>query len=119
MEKISTNAKLRLIKELWHPHHIGNINDHEILLGKMKGEFIMHHHVDSDEFFFVLSGEFELHFTDKIINLKAGECIIVPKGTDHTPVAHQEVHVLVIHLNNTRNTGNIENRLTKSSIPKI
>lgn len=85
----------------------------------MSGEFVFHHHDGVDELFYVLHGEFEMHFEDRITPVKAGEFIIVPRGVEHKPVAPKEAHVLLIHTAETTNTGNVVNELTRSAAPKI
>jgi hypothetical protein len=43
-------------------------------------------------------------FHVKLVKLK-GECLIVPHGTEHRPVADEEVHVLLLEPASTVNTG--------------
>lgn len=119
MDKINIEEKLRQVQNYWHPHLLGLLNGQEILLSKMKGEFVFHRHDDTDEFFLVIEGSFEMHFRESFVEVKKGECILVPAGVEHKPVAESEAHVLLIHLYSTRNTGNVTNELTRESAPRI
>ncbi len=46
------------------------------------------------------------------IRLRPGECLIIPRGTEHLPIAENEVHLMLIEPKTTRNTGNINNERT-------
>ena len=96
------------------------MNDTAVKLVKFQGEFVWHSHLEEDEMFFVMSGEFEMHFRDKIVKLEAGEFLIVPKGTEHKPVAQREVAVMLIEPATTLNTGDAtESNLTHSTLETI
>lgn len=71
----------------------------------MNGEFVWHSHADEDELFIVISGSLTIYFRDGEVNLSAGDCFIVPKCTEHKPVAHGEVCCLLIEKAGTLNTG--------------
>ena len=58
-------------------------------------------------------------FRDKSIEVKEGEILIVPKGTEHKPSAKEEVHVLLFEPVSTLNTGNIINEFTKAALQEI
>lgn len=46
-----------------------------------------------------------MEFRDRTVALDEGEFIIVPRGTEHRPVASEEVHVLLFEPASTVNTG--------------
>jgi mannose-6-phosphate isomerase-like protein (cupin superfamily) len=69
--------------------------------------------------FLVIDGEFKMEFRDKVVPLKAGEFIIVPKGVEHKPVAEQEVSVMLFEPASTLNTGNTKGALTQEHLKKI
>ncbi len=106
MEKININEKLNLFSEHWSPKIVGALNGQHVKLAKFQGEFVWHKHEHEDELFYVLDGEFNMEFRDQTINLKTGEFIIVPKNTEHRPVAPKEVSVLLFEPASTLNTGN-------------
>ena len=107
MEKVNLTAKFDLIGEHWRPKVVGELNNQEIKLVKIKGEFPWHHHENEDEMFFAVRGSFRLEFRDRTVELAPGEFIIVPRGVEHRPVADSEVEVMLFEPANVRNTGNI------------
>jgi mannose-6-phosphate isomerase-like protein (cupin superfamily) len=112
MHTISISKKLNSITEHWQPQIIASLNGQDVKLAKLQGEFIWHHHLNEDELFWVISGELEMHFRDRIEYIKPGEIIVVPKGIEHKPVAHEEVHIALFEPSGTLNTGNVENERT-------
>ncbi|MFA5513209.1 MAG: cupin domain-containing protein [Candidatus Kapaibacterium sp.] len=112
MDKVSIQDKLDLIKDYWEPIVIGELNNQHVKLVKVKGKFTMHHHDNEDEFFLVIKGLLKMDFGDRILEIKEGEFIIVPRGVDHRPIADSEVHILLFEPETTLNTGNIRNEFT-------
>jgi mannose-6-phosphate isomerase-like protein (cupin superfamily) len=45
--------------------------------------------------FFVIKGEFNMEFRDKIVTIKEGEFIIEPSGVEHKPMAENEVEIAI------------------------
>lgn len=112
MEKINLIQKLGVIKEHWSPKIIGEVNDVYVKLVKFQGEFVWHLHEDEDEFFFVVKGMMVMKLREEDIELKEGECIIIPRGIEHMPVSDEEVHVMLIEPKSTLNTGNVQSERT-------
>ena len=96
MEKINLQQKLSLFSEHWTPKIVEELNDYQIKLVKIEGEFVWHDHADTDEFFLVIEGEMEIEFEDHTMSLKAGEMCVVPKGVRHKPKAEHECKVMLI-----------------------
>ena len=70
---INIQEKFKLFTDLWSPKRIGKLNGQQILLAKIKGEFVFHKHDDEDELFLVMKGQLELVFEDKKVVLNKGE----------------------------------------------
>lgn len=104
--KINLNEKLSLIDSHWDPKIVGALNGQHVKLVKFKGCFVWHAHEHEDEMFMVLTGSFEMLFRDRTEILAPGELIIVPRGVEHCPQAHEEVSVLLFEPAATVNTGN-------------
>ena len=119
MEKINISQKLSLFNDYFNPRIAGELNGQQVKLVKFKGEFVWHHHENEDELFYVVKGSFDMHLRDKIINIGEGEFLIVPRMTEHKPVAKEEVEIMLFEPAATVNTGNIENELTKKELRKI
>jgi mannose-6-phosphate isomerase-like protein (cupin superfamily) len=114
-DKVNITEKFGQIHEYWSPKIIGVLNGQEVKLAKIKGEFPWHHHEHEDELFWVVKGAFTLRLKDREIHLQEGEFFIVPKGTEHQPVAEEEAHILLFEPANTLNTGNVVNEFTKTA----
>lgn len=112
MDKVNIAEKMAQINDHWNPRIAGELNGQQVKLVKFQGEFVWHHHEHEDEMFLVITGEFDMHFRDQVVPLKAGEFIIVPRGVEHRPVAEHEVQVMLFEPANTLNTGNVKNALT-------
>ncbi len=107
LEKIDIKQKFSLISEYWRPKVVAKLNGQEVKLVKFKGEFVWHHHENEDELFLVWRGMFRVEFRDRVVELREGECLTVPRGVEHRTVADEEVQVLIFEPAATRNTGNI------------
>lgn len=119
IDKINISEKLNQISEHYRPYIVGELNGQCIKLVKFKGHFTWHHHENEDEMFLVIQGEFDMELRDKTIHIKEGEFIIIPKGTEHRPVAENEVHVLLFEPKTTLNTGNVRNELTLENLMRL
>jgi len=84
---------------------IAKMNDYEFKIVRFKGEFVWHSHADTDETFIILKGRMVLHFRDKVIELNAGEMIVVPKGLEHKPASEKGYEALLIEPEGIANTG--------------
>jgi mannose-6-phosphate isomerase-like protein (cupin superfamily) len=85
---------------------VGQFNGNDLMVVKIKGEFVWHKHEDTDDFFLVLKGSMDIHLPDGVVTLGPGEMFVVPRGVEHRPVAAEEAHVLLIEPRGTPNTGN-------------
>lgn len=121
MNPINVNQKFQKFNEQWHPHQIALVDDMQVLLAKIQGDFIWHKHEDEDELFFIQKGTLEMHFRDKVEIVKEGEIIVIPKGVEHCPRTHngEEVHVLLFEKLSTKHTGNVVDERTRINYPKI
>lgn len=113
--RINLKEKLALFDELWTPKLVAKVNDTDIRLSKIQGEFVWHHHDDTDELFLVLKGELLLRLPDRDVRLREGEMFVVPRGVEHKPVAEEEAHLMTIELEGQPSTGNVRNERTVES----
>jgi mannose-6-phosphate isomerase-like protein (cupin superfamily) len=109
---INFREKLGRFTEHWSPRIIAQLNNYHIKLAKLQGEFVWHTHAETDEAFIVLEGEMSIALCDGQVRLRAGEMFVVPKGTDHKPIAALECSVLLIEPAGTVNTGDAGGNLT-------
>ena len=105
MEKVNLAEKLSRFQDHFSPRIVGDLNDHQVKVVKLQGEFLWHKHDAEDEMFLVVKGRMTIRFRDGDVDLSPGEMIIVPKGVEHMPVAREEAHVVLIEPKTTLNTG--------------
>ena len=104
-DKINLAEKLAAFADYWSPRTIAQLNDLDVMVVKVKGEFVWHKHDETDDFFLVLKGCLDIQMRDRTVTLGPGEMYIVPKGVEHCPLAKEEVHLLLIEPAGTPNTG--------------
>ena len=105
MNKVNLAERLSTFTEHWKPRTVGLFNGHDLMVVKVKGEFVWHSHDDTDDFFLVLKGAITIRLRDGDVRLGAGEMFVVPRGVEHCPVADEEAHLLLIEPSGTPNTG--------------
>ncbi len=107
MRPISLAEKLATFDSHWQPRVVGQFNGHDLMVVKVKGEFVWHSHADTDDFFMVLHGRITIRLRDGAVSLGPGEIFVVPRGVEHCPVAEEEAHLLLIEATGTPNTGDV------------
>jgi mannose-6-phosphate isomerase-like protein (cupin superfamily) len=115
MNKVNLSEKLSMFSDRWSPRVVGEINDFQVKLAKLEGEFVWHSHESEDELFLVLKGRLRMQFRDHELTLTPGEFIVVPRGTEHCPAADEEVHVLLLEPKSTVNTGTAGGQRTREA----
>ena len=111
-EKVNLAQKLSLLADHWQPKVVARINDNEVRIVKVKGEFVWHKHDDTDDFFLVLKGHVTIQLRDGDVELAEGDLFVVPRGVEHCPRADEETHILLIEPRGTVNTGDAGGDLT-------
>ena len=119
MDKINVLSKYKEFESHWSPHSIAELNGQQVLLAKVKGEFVWHSHKDEDELFHVFKGKLIMEFRDKKVEVFPGEMIIVPKGVEHRPCAIEETWIFLFEPISTKHTGDVIAEITKNEYPKI
>lgn len=105
-------AKLSMFSEHWSPKVVARLNDYEIKLVKLDGEFVWHKHDTTDELFFVIEGELTIRMREGDVRVGPGQLFVVPRGVEHCPVADGEVHAMLIEPAGVPNTGDAGGPLT-------
>lgn len=114
VEKIDLGEKFGLFSDQWSPKIIAEVNDLEVRLAKLQGEFVWHAHEDEDEMFLVVRGDLTIRFRDGEVTLGEGQMAVVPRGVEHLPVAQNEVQVMVMTPKSTVNTGDMGGERTRA-----
>jgi len=102
---INLMEKLELFTDLWQPHVVADLNDYQLKLVRVQGDFVWHAHPDTDEAFLVLEGTLRIDFPDGSVELREGEMFVVPRGVRHKPYAEREVKLMLIEPRGVVNTG--------------
>jgi mannose-6-phosphate isomerase-like protein (cupin superfamily) len=111
-DKVNLAQKLSLFGEHFSPKIVARLNDHDVQVVKIMGEFVWHKHDDTDDFFLVLKGRLTIQLRDRNVEPEPGELFVVPRGVEHCPRADEEAHVLLIEPVGTVNTGDAGGPLT-------
>jgi mannose-6-phosphate isomerase-like protein (cupin superfamily) len=119
MYKVNLAEKFAQFADHWSPKVVGELNGQQVKLVKFQGEFVWHQHDYEDELFLVVSGSFCMEFRDRIVDLSAGEFLIVPRGVEHRPVAEEEVQVMLFEPATTLNTGDVRSERTVEHLQRL
>lgn len=109
---IDLAQKLSMFADHWSPKVVARLNDYEIKVVKVQGEFVWHTHDDTDELFLVIDGQLTIQLRDGDVTLSKGQLFVVPRGVEHCPVADGEAHAMLIEPVGVVNTGDAGGPLT-------
>jgi mannose-6-phosphate isomerase-like protein (cupin superfamily) len=104
-EKVNLAEKLALFADHWRPRTVARLNELDVMLVKVQGEFVWHTHANTDDFFLVLDGQLEVRLRDRTVVLGPGELFVVDRGVEHQTYAERETSLLLIEPTGTPNTG--------------
>lgn len=104
-QTINFEDKLARFSDHWAPKVVAQMNDYQLKLVKIQGEFVWHSHADTDEVFIVLDGRMRIELRDGGVDLGPGEMFVVPKGVEHKPSAPDECRILLVEPKGVVNTG--------------
>jgi mannose-6-phosphate isomerase-like protein (cupin superfamily) len=124
MEVVNLAGKLTCFSDYWSPKIVGELNDAYVKLVKFRGEFLWHHHEEEDELFLVIKGTLRMKVRDSDqreseLIVREGEFLIVPRGTEHLPIADEEVHVMLFEPKSALNTGNVTTERTVRDLQRL
>lgn len=105
--------KFTQFSEHWSPKVVAALNDYEIKVVKVSGEFVWHSHPDTDELFLVIDGRLTIQLPHGDVALGPGQLYVVPRGVEHCPLATQgEVRLVLMEPVGVVNTGDAGGDLT-------
>jgi mannose-6-phosphate isomerase-like protein (cupin superfamily) len=89
-KRISLTDALASFDDIYSPRIVARMNDYDVKVAHARGEHVWHVHEDTDEFFLVLEGRFDVAVREAdgsqtTIVLGQGDTFVVPKGTEHKP----------------------------------
>jgi mannose-6-phosphate isomerase-like protein (cupin superfamily) len=89
-EPVNLTAALASFDQVYSPRIVARMNDYDVRVAHTLGEHVWHVHQDTDEFFLVIEGRFDVSLRDgdgveTTVVLRQGDTFVVPKGTEHKP----------------------------------
>jgi mannose-6-phosphate isomerase-like protein (cupin superfamily) len=89
-DPVNLTTALASFDEVYSPRIVARMNDYDVRIAHTRGEHVWHVHEDTDEFFLVLDGRFDVAVreadgTERTVVLHRGDTFVVPKGTAHKP----------------------------------
>jgi mannose-6-phosphate isomerase-like protein (cupin superfamily) len=111
-ESRNIDAVLSHVTDYWSPQTVAVVNDYDVRVVRVKGEFTRHTHPETDEFFLVLSGCLTIRMEVGDVVLTNGDSYVVPRGLAHQPFAETETTLLLFEPSDTVNTGDTPSSLT-------
>lgn len=109
---VDLGEKFDLFTERWSPKLVARLNDYEVKLVKVQGEFVWHTHEETDELFLVVEGMLTIQLRDRDVTLGPGQLFVVPRGVEHCPRADGEVKALLLEPAGVVNTGDAGGEMT-------
>ena len=106
---ISLSQALAAFTEIYSPRIVGRVNDYDVKIAHTRGDHVWHVHADTDEFFLVIDGRFDIALREadgqeRTVELNAGDIFVVPRGTEHKPSSPGGA-ILMFEPAGTVNTG--------------
>ncbi len=85
---VNLSAALASFDEIYSPRIVARMNDYDVRVAHTQGDHVWHVHENTDEFFLVLGGQFNVSLrnadgTETTIELRQGDTFVVPRGTEH------------------------------------
>ena len=76
---MNLRKKFELFTDYWSPKVVGEINDYQVKLAKIEGEFVWHQHDHTDEFFLVVEGSMRIEYEGHHVSLRRGRFTLFPR----------------------------------------
>jgi mannose-6-phosphate isomerase-like protein (cupin superfamily) len=96
MEKINLAREAAQLTEFWCQRVLASGNGNLFKVAKGTGSTNWHSHDDQDEVFLVIEGRVTIQLRDHNVDLGPGDLLVIPRGTEHCPIAHEEARFLLV-----------------------
>jgi mannose-6-phosphate isomerase-like protein (cupin superfamily) len=105
---VNLNKALESFSDTWSPRIVTKVNDYDVRIAHVEGEHVWHAHEETDEFFLVLKGNFDIAIREegeeKVVCMTEGDTYVVPRGTFHKP-SSDGASILMFEPTGTNSTG--------------
>lgn len=87
---VNVTEVLASFTDIYSPRIVARVNNYDVRIAHTRGEHVWHVHDDTDEFFLVLDGRFDITMRDPAggettVALQRGDTFVVPRGIQHKP----------------------------------
>ena len=107
-DPVNLTQALASFDDIYSPRIVARMNDYDVKIAHARGEHVWHVHEETDEFFLVLDGQFDVAIRDaqgeRTVVLRAGDTFVVPRGTEHKP-SSPGASILMFEPSGTSSTG--------------
>jgi len=104
-EPVSVPGAILGLSGPWQPRDLATVNEAVVRVARADGAFPWHHHAE-DELFLCWDGSLRIEMKGREpVVLKAGDLFVVPRGTEHRPVADAVAHALLVERIETKQYG--------------
>jgi mannose-6-phosphate isomerase-like protein (cupin superfamily) len=108
-QPVNLTEALASFDEIYSPRIVARVNDYDVRIAHADGDHVWHVHDDTDEFFLVLDGEFDIALreadgSERTVVLRQGDTFVVPKGVHHKP-SSPGGSILMLEPTGTSTTG--------------
>ena len=112
---VNLDDALASFDEIYSPRIVARMNDYDVRVAHARGDHVWHVHEDTDEFFLVLAGRFDVAIrrrdgTETTVVLHRGDTFVVPKGVEHKP-SSPGAAILMFEPSGTSSTGDYDGEL--------
>jgi mannose-6-phosphate isomerase-like protein (cupin superfamily) len=106
---INLKDALASFDQVYSPRIVARVDDYDVRVAHVKGDHVWHVHDDTDEFFLVLDGSFDISIRQddggtETVRLGEGDLFVVPRGVEHRP-SSSGGSVLIFERAGTLTTG--------------
>ena len=105
---VNLNKALKSFSDTWSPRIVTKVNNYDVRIAHVQGEHVWHVHEETDEFFLVLKGRFDIATREggeeKVVNMSEGDTYVVRRGTFHKP-SSDGASILMFEPTGTNSTG--------------
>ena len=117
MEKVNLAGEAARLTEFWSQRVLASGNGNLFKVAKGVGSTNWHTHDDHDEVFLLIDCNHTIQQREGNVELGPGELFVIPRGTEHCPVAHEEARFLLVGPEVTSNAAGGKPDWSYTSVP--
>jgi mannose-6-phosphate isomerase-like protein (cupin superfamily) len=110
-DPVNLRRALASFTDNYSPRIVTRVNDYDVRIAHTLGDHVWHVHEDTDEFFLVLDGRFDVSLRtaegERTVELHEGDVFVVPHGTEHKP-SSPGGSILMFEPTGTSSTGDYD-----------